>query len=172
MLKLKLQYFGHLMWRANSLEKTLMPGKIEAGGEGNDRGWDGWMTSLNQWTWVWANSRRYEGQGSLVCCSPWGCKESYTLSDWTTRRELKILPESNQGDKETKNMKVTLRERKEKRTGLNRYLMRGPKVEKEKGDWVQDSLSTLFTNESPVTGVAAGHGECCVCMCVCVKQIA
>ena len=38
MLKLKLQYFGHLMQRANSLKKTLMPGKIEGGGEGDDRG--------------------------------------------------------------------------------------------------------------------------------------
>ena len=56
MLKLKLQYFGHLMQRANSFEKTLMLGRIEAGGEGNDRGWDGWMASLTQWTWVWVNS--------------------------------------------------------------------------------------------------------------------
>ena len=38
MLKLKLQYFGHLMRRADSLEKTLMLGKIEGGGEGDDRG--------------------------------------------------------------------------------------------------------------------------------------
>ena len=52
-LLLKLQYFGHLMWRADSLEKTLMLGKIE------DRGWNGWMVSLTQWTWVWANSRRW-----------------------------------------------------------------------------------------------------------------
>ena len=38
MMKLKPQYFGHMMRRANSLEKTLMPGKIEAGGEGGHRG--------------------------------------------------------------------------------------------------------------------------------------
>ena len=57
MLKLKLQYFRHLMWRTDSLEKTLMLEKIEgAGGEGNVRGWDGWMTSLTQWTRVWVNS--------------------------------------------------------------------------------------------------------------------
>ena len=59
MLKLKLQYFGHLMGRANSFEKTLMLGQIEGrsrrGGE-VDRGWDGWMASLTQWTWVWVNS--------------------------------------------------------------------------------------------------------------------
>ena len=45
MLKLKLQYFGHLMGKTDSLEKT-------ATGEGGDRGWDGWMASLTQWTWV------------------------------------------------------------------------------------------------------------------------
>ena len=89
MLKLKFQYFGHLMRRTDSLEKTLMRGKTEgrrrgrqrmrwldgitneelthlkrpwcrerlkAGGEGDDREWDGWMASLTQWTWVWVNS--------------------------------------------------------------------------------------------------------------------
>ena len=40
MLKLKLQHFGHLMQRADSFETTLMLGNIEAGGEGDDRGWD------------------------------------------------------------------------------------------------------------------------------------
>ena len=46
-------------WRADSLEKTLMLGKIEEGGEGDDRGLDGWMASLTQWTWLWASSRRW-----------------------------------------------------------------------------------------------------------------
>ena len=56
MLKLKLQYFGHLIRRIDSLAKTLMLGGIGAGEEGDDRGWDGWMASLTQWTWVWVNS--------------------------------------------------------------------------------------------------------------------
>ena len=56
MLKLKLQYFGYPMPRTDSLEKTLMLGKMGAGGGGDDRGWDGWMASLTQWTWVWAHS--------------------------------------------------------------------------------------------------------------------
>ena len=47
MLRLKLQYFGHLKRRTDSFEKTLMLGKIEAGGEGYNRRWDGWMASLN-----------------------------------------------------------------------------------------------------------------------------
>ena len=55
MLKLKLQYCGHLMQRTDSLEKTLMLGKIEDRGEGDDRGWDGWMDmNLSQlWSWWW-----------------------------------------------------------------------------------------------------------------------
>ena len=58
MLKLKLQYFGHLMRRADSLEKPLMlfPERLRAGGEGDDKGWDGWMASSTQWTWVWVDS--------------------------------------------------------------------------------------------------------------------
>ena len=56
-LKLKLQHFGHLMQRANSLEKTLMLEKIEAKRRGN-RGWNGRMASMTQRTWVWANSGR------------------------------------------------------------------------------------------------------------------
>ena len=57
MLKLKLQYFGHLMWRTDSLEKTLMLWKV--GRECNDRGWDGWMASQTQWTCIWVNSRSW-----------------------------------------------------------------------------------------------------------------
>ena len=52
MLKLKRQYFGHLGWRANSLEKTLMLGKTESKRTRDDRRWDGWMASWTHWTWV------------------------------------------------------------------------------------------------------------------------
>ena len=55
MLKLKLQYFGHLIWRANSLEKIPMLERLRAGGEGGDRGWDGWMAPLTWRTWVSAS---------------------------------------------------------------------------------------------------------------------
>ena len=50
MLKLKLQYFGHLMRSADSLEKTMMLGKIEGRKRRCDGGQDGWMVSLTQWT--------------------------------------------------------------------------------------------------------------------------
>ena len=49
---------------------------LGAGGEGDNRGWDGWMASLNRWMWVWVNSRFGDGQGDLVCCNSWGRKES------------------------------------------------------------------------------------------------
>ena len=52
-LKLKLQYFGHLMRRTYSLEKTLMLRKFQVGRRGDDRGWDGLMASPTQWTRFW-----------------------------------------------------------------------------------------------------------------------
>ena len=50
---------GHLMRRADSFEKTLMMERLKAGGEGDDRGWDGRIASPTQWTWVWVNSRNW-----------------------------------------------------------------------------------------------------------------
>ena len=58
-LMLKLQYFGHLMRRADSLENSLMLGKIEGRRRRGDREWDGWMASPTLWTWVWGNFRRW-----------------------------------------------------------------------------------------------------------------
>ena len=52
MLKIKLQYFGHLMQRVDWFEKTLMLGKIEGR---RRRGWDFWMSSPTQWVWVWVD---------------------------------------------------------------------------------------------------------------------
>ena len=78
MLKLKLQYFGHLMRRVDSLEKTLMLGGIEAGGEGDNRGWDGWMHhQLDGHEFEWTPGTG-DGQGGLECCNSWGRKESDT----------------------------------------------------------------------------------------------
>ena len=83
MLKLKFQYFGHLMQRTDSLEKTLMLGKTEGRREGDDRGWDGWMASLTRRIWVWASSRVGDGQGRLAHCSPWVTRNWTWLRDWT-----------------------------------------------------------------------------------------
>ena len=76
MLKLKLQYFGHLMQRADLLEKTLMLGKIEGRrrrGPQRMRWLDGIADSME---WVWVNSGVGDGQGGLACCSSWNHKGS------------------------------------------------------------------------------------------------
>ena len=57
-LKLKLQYFGHLMQGMTHLKRPWCWERFKARGDGDDRGWDGWIASLTQWTRVWANSRR------------------------------------------------------------------------------------------------------------------
>ena len=59
MLKLKAQHFGHLMQRANSLETTISNRKDWRQEEKGMTGWDCWMVSLSQRTWVWANSGRW-----------------------------------------------------------------------------------------------------------------
>ena len=92
MLKLKLQSFGHLMWRADSSEKTLMLGKTEGG---KRRGWQrmrlvGWHHRLNGHEFKQTPGDS-EGQGSLACHSPWGCKESnmtYQLNNNGIPREF------------------------------------------------------------------------------------
>ena len=87
MLKLKLQYFCHLMKRADSFEKTLMLGKIE----GKRRRGQQRMTSLTQWTWVWVGSGVSDGQEGLVCCSPWVTKSQTGLSNWTELNWTELL---------------------------------------------------------------------------------
>ena len=78
MLKLKLQYFGHLMQKANSLEKTLMLGKIEdrrRRGQQRMRCLDGITKSMDM---GFGRLRVGDGQGGLACCGSWGHKESDT----------------------------------------------------------------------------------------------
>ena len=76
MLKLKLQYFGHLMRRTDSLEKTLMLGKTEGGRRrGRQDDMVGWHHRLDSYNSGQAPGVG-DGQGSLACCSPWSLKES------------------------------------------------------------------------------------------------
>ena len=87
MLKLKLQYFSHLMWRTDLLEKTLMLGKIE----GRRR------RGQQRIRWHYRhNGHKSEqapgvgdGQGGLACCGPWGHKSWTQLSDWTELGKLR-----------------------------------------------------------------------------------
>ena len=83
MLKLKLQYFCHLMWTSDSLEMTLMLGKIECQRKGDNREWDGLMTSPTQWTWFWVNSGSWWWTGKPgVLQSMWSQSQT-RLRDWT-----------------------------------------------------------------------------------------
>ena len=88
MLKLRLQYFGHLIWRADSLEKTLMLGKIEGRrrrGQLRMR----WLDGITDFMKVESEQAPGvgDGQGSLACCSPWGRKELDT-TEWLNSPEL------------------------------------------------------------------------------------
>ena len=93
-LKLKCQYFGHLMWRVDWLEKTLMLGGI---GSRKRRGWQ-----RMRWLWHhWLNEHEYgwtlgvgDGQVGLACCDSWGCKESDTTEqlNWSELRGKLGLP--------------------------------------------------------------------------------
>ena len=86
MLKLKLQYFGHLMRRTDSFKKTLMLGKIEDRKRRDVRGWDRWMASLTQWTWVWVNSGSWWWTGGLGVLQFLGLQR--VRHDWATSLSL------------------------------------------------------------------------------------
>ena len=90
MLKLKLQYFGHLVWRLDSLEKSLMLGGIgmEQKGTTEDEmaGWHHWLNRReSEWT-----PGVGDGQGGLACCDSWGHKESDT-TEWLNWTELRAF---------------------------------------------------------------------------------
>ena len=80
-LKLKLQYFGHLMWRTH-LKRPWGWERLKAGREGDYRGWDGWMASQTQWTWVWVNSRSWWWTGRPGVLQSMGLQR--VGHDWVT----------------------------------------------------------------------------------------
>ena len=84
MMKLKLQYFGHLMQRADSLEKTLRQTQVRRR-RGGHSGWDGWMASPIQWTWVWASSRRWRWTGRPGVLQPIGSQRAG--HNWATEQQ-------------------------------------------------------------------------------------
>ena len=90
-LKLKFQYFGHLhqYWCKESIhwKRPWCWERLRAAGEGDNRGWDGWMASLTQWTWVWTNSRRAWRTGKPG--RSWGCKESDT-TEWLNNNNILV----------------------------------------------------------------------------------
>ena len=90
MLKLKLQYFGHLMRWTDSFEKTLLLGKIEGWRIVDDRGWDGW----GQWTWVWVNSGSFwwtTRPGVHGVAKSWTWLSNWNIPNWAIIHCLKNL---------------------------------------------------------------------------------
>ena len=84
-LTLKLQYLASSCEELTHWKRPWCWEGLGAGGEGDDRGWDGWILPPTRWTWVWVNSGVDDGQGGLACCNSWGCKESDTTEklNWT-----------------------------------------------------------------------------------------
>ena len=76
------------MQRADSLERPWCWERLKAGGEGDDRGWDGWMASPTQWTWVWASSRSWWLTGKPGMLQSMGHKDSDMK--WVTELKEKI----------------------------------------------------------------------------------
>ena len=96
MLKLKLQHLSQLIQRTDSLEKTRCWEGLRAGGEGDDRGWDGWMESLTQWTWVWVGSRSWWWTGRPGILQSMGLQR--VGHDWVTELNwtgmtVRVFPE-------------------------------------------------------------------------------
>ena len=87
-----------ILWPPDAKNKELTPWKrswcwerLKAGGEGGDRGWDGWMESPTQWTWVWANSRRQWRTGKAGMLQSMGLQG--VGHDWVTKQQQLIDPE-------------------------------------------------------------------------------
>ena len=92
-LKMKLKYFGHLMRRTDSFEKTLILGKMRSGGAGDNRGWDGWMVSPIQWSWAWVDSRSWWWTGRPGVLQSMGSQKfghdwATDLTDWLIQKLL------------------------------------------------------------------------------------
>ena len=94
MLKLKLPYFGHLMRRTEWLigERPWCWERLKVGGERDDRGWDGWMASLTQWTWVWIGSGSWWWTGKLGVVQSMGAQrvghDWVTELNWTEKKKI------------------------------------------------------------------------------------
>ena len=87
MLRLKLQSFGHWCEELTHLKRPWCRERLRAGGEGDDRGWDGWMASPTQWTWIWANSGSWWWTGRSGMLQSMGAQR--VRHDWATELNWK-----------------------------------------------------------------------------------
>ena len=103
MLKLTLQYFGHLMQELTHWKRPWCWERLKAGGEGDDRGWDGWMASPTQWTTVWEISRSWWWTGKPGMLQSMGSQR--VRHNWAN--ELNIISDSH-GNIDKVNVKIYL----------------------------------------------------------------
>ena len=101
MLKLKLQYFGTWCEALTHWKRPWSWERSKAGGEGHDRGWDGWMASLTRWTWVWASSGSWcqtrkpgvlQSMGSQTVRRDWVTELKWTEPSQLVRLRLQGQP--------------------------------------------------------------------------------
>ena len=88
MLKLKLQYCGHLMRRTTHSKRPWCWDRLKAGRKGDDRGWGGWMASPTQWTWVWADPRSWWWTGKTAMLP--SMESQRVRQDWATELKFSI----------------------------------------------------------------------------------
>ena len=93
LLRFKFQYFGHLMGRANSPEKTLMLEQIEGGSRKDSRGWDGWMASMIRWTRLWVSCRSWWWTGKPGVLQ--SMRSQRVGHDWATEQEWQKQEQRN-----------------------------------------------------------------------------
>ena len=98
MLRLKLQYFGHIMQNFDSLETTWSWKGLGAGGEGDGRWWDAWISSPTRCTWVCVNSGSGDGQGSLLCCNSWDLRATQLNWEGGRDRDSYMMTDRNLSD--------------------------------------------------------------------------
>ena len=152
MLKLNLQYVGHLMWRTDSLEKTLMLERLKVRGEGDNRGWDGWMAISTRWIGVWVSSR--DGQ-VIWHAGVHGVAKSQTwLSNWTKlywtfpikqlEKEEQTKPKASRRKKIVK-IRAEINEIETKKTIAKKNETKSCFIEKI--NWISKSFARLIKKE-------------------------
>ena len=99
MVKLQLQYFGHLIQRTDSWARPWCWEELKAGREGDDRGWDGWMASPTWWTWFWASSRSWWWTGKPGVLQSIGLQR--VGHDWATELNWKAQIYRSKGSTES-----------------------------------------------------------------------
>ena len=125
MLKLKLQCFGNLVQRTDSFGKTLMWERLKAG-EGDNRGWDDWMASPTQWTWVWVSSRSWWWTGEPRVLQSMGLNESDTVERLNWENWTEGLPSDITSSQGTSDKEPTYQCRRHKRQGFNPSVRKPP----------------------------------------------